>query len=400
MKHAFGFAPVHSTSLVRCHVATGLALALAAALSAQLGADQLISGTNVNVVGGPACATRSTTNCPFKVFGDVSVQRQNEGSMACSSRNPLTCLAAGNDYRLVNVPGVQDGKVTADAWLGVYWTRRGGATWRSTLLPGWKTDDPSFFDDSTQGQNSPIRGFQAAADATVRSGTHGLFYVSGIAFNRDDETGGAAAVQSGGEGKAGVQFVSVYVDDNNTSDADVPPRYINTSIVDSGTSGRFLDKPWITVDKPRGAGNSCTIPAGADARAQTIQSGTVYVAWATFLGSGNNPHSNVLVKKSTNCGVSWSTATKITESIPLSQSPVIAVNPVNGDVHVVWREFGLNGSADRILAAKSTNAAKSSGGRSKYSTLECRRRPRSQRRPSTSSRCRTRPDRSAHGSHQ
>ena len=195
----------------------------------------------------------------------------------------------------------------------------------------------------------------------MRSGTHGLFYISGIAFNRDDETGGATPVQSGGEGKAGVQFVSVYVDDNNTSNPDVPPRYINTSIVDSGTSGRFLDKPWITVDKPRDPGNSCTIPAGPNTPAQTIQSGTVYVAWATFLGSGNNPHSNVLVKKSTNCGVSWSTATKITESIPLSQSPVIAVNPVNGDIHVVWREFGLNGSADRILTAKSTNAAKSFG---------------------------------------
>ena len=94
---------------------------------------------------GPRAAGAEDPGCPFQVFGDVSIQRQNEGSMACSSRNPQTCLAAGNDYRLVNVPGVaSDGKVTADAWLGIFWSRNGGQAWRSTLLPGWKTDEASL----------------------------------------------------------------------------------------------------------------------------------------------------------------------------------------------------------------------------------------------------------------
>ena len=77
-----------------------------------------------------------------------------------------------------------------------------------------------------------------------------------------------------------------------------PPRYLLTSIVDSGTSGRFLDKPWIIADIPRGLA-TCTIPAGPNGvpAAQTIQSGMVYVAYATFLGSGNNPHSDVWVKQ-------------------------------------------------------------------------------------------------------
>jgi HYR domain-containing protein len=347
-------------TLVRIGAALALALTIASARELVLAADQIIGGTNINVVGGPACTKATDSNCPFQIYGDATVQRQNEGSIACSSRNPRTCLAAGNDYRLIGVPAGPDGKVTADAWLGLYWTRTAGATWRSTLLPGWTTSDTSFSDDTSSGLSTPIRGFQAAADATVRAGTHGLFYISGIAFNRDDESGGASAQQSGGEGKSGVQFVSVYVDDNNTSNPDVPPRYINTAIVDSGTNGRFLDKPWIAVDKPRGTGNVCTIPAGPKSipPAQTVLSGNVYVAWATFLGSGNNPHSDVWVKTSTNCGLSWSNATKVTESVPLSQSPIVAVNPNTGDVNIVWREFGQSGSPDRILTAKSTNFGK------------------------------------------
>src|SRR5439155_1770591 len=99
--------------------------------------------------------------CPFQIFGDVTVQRQNEGSIACSSRNPRTCLASGNDYRLIGLPTGPDGRVTADAWLGLFWTRTGGATWRSTLLPGWKTDDPNIVDNTPQGLNAAIRKNQA-----------------------------------------------------------------------------------------------------------------------------------------------------------------------------------------------------------------------------------------------
>ena len=343
---------------------TLLAAILAIALTMASRADaQLVAGPNSNVAGGPACSQAEDPSCPFQVFGDISIQRQNEGSMACSSRNPLTCLAAGNDYRLINVPGVADGKVTADAWLGLYWSRNGGQSWRSTLLPGWKTADPSFKDNTPQGAPgvNPIAGFEAAADPTLRAGTHGLFYLSGIAFNRAEETGTSSGngARAGGEGKSGVQFASVFIDDNDSSDPSKPPRYLRTAVVDAGTSGRFLDKPWLIADVPRGTA-TCTIPAGPNGvpAAQTIQTGMVYVAYATFLGSGNNPHSDIWVRSSNDCGASWSPGSKVTASVPLNQSPIIVVNPVNGSLYVVWREFGQNGSADRILMASSTNAAK------------------------------------------
>ena len=350
----------------RLFASWALALTLTA-IVAKPAAAQLVASPNVNVAGGPACLrSDEDPSCRAQVFGDVSMQRQNELSMACSSRNPQTCLAAGNDYRLIGVSGENDGKVTADAWMGIFWSRNAGQSWRSSLLPGWKTSDPRIGNDSTPegapAQN-PIAGFEAAADATVRAGTHGLFYVSGIAFNRADEANGTSSgLSSGGEGKSGVQFVATFIDDNNTSDPNVPPRFLRISIVDSGTSGRFLDKPWTIADVPRGNA-TCTIPAGpgGNPAAQNISAGVVYVAWATFLGSGNNPHSDIWVKNSRDCGETWSNATKLTSSIPLSQSPIIVLNPTNGNVHVVWREFGQGGSPDRILTASSTNEAKTFG---------------------------------------
>ena len=357
LRRGFGFIP----RAVRRRM---LAIVAITALYAVPADAQLVTGPNHNVVGGPACSQAQDASCPFQIFGDVSIQRQNEGSMACSSRNPLTCLAAGNDYRLIHVPGVADGKVTADAWLGIYWSRNGGQAWRSTLLPGWKTADPSFRDQTMEGSPAvnPIAGFEAAADPTVRAGTHGLFYVSGIAFNRSEEVAGASTTKAGGEGKSGVQFVSVFIDDNETSDPNRAPRYVRTALVDTGSSGRFLDKPWLIADIPRGQA-TCTIPGGPGGTpaAQTISTGLVYVAYATFLGSGNNPHSDIWVKTSNDCGASWVNSAKVTASIPLSQSPMIVLNPVNGAVHVLWREFGQSGSPDRILLASSSSGARAFG---------------------------------------
>jgi hypothetical protein len=348
-----------------------MVLAVGAALAsgmAQVGAQQLQSGANVNVVSGPACSNDSTSpfyniNCPAQVFGDLTVQRQNEGSMDCSSRNSANCLAAGNDYKLVGVAGMQDGKLTGDAWLGVFWTHDGGGTWRNSLLPGWKSSNANFYDKTTDGLNSPLKGLEAAADATVRAGTNGLFYVSGIAFNRAGETTSAAKVN----GKTGVQFVSLYIDDNNTTNPNIGPRYIRTVVIDSGTNGQALDKPWITVDIPRPGAGVCSIPGGSgpdgiagsadDVPLQTFPAGNVYVAYSTFLGQDpSNPHSSLWVKSSKDCGVTWSNATKISAGTTLVQSASMAVNPVNGNVVVSWREFGLNGAPDRIWSAKSTDA--------------------------------------------
>src|SRR5208282_5133857 len=90
------------------------------ALHSALYAQQV--GNNVNMVTG--------TQWPG---GDPFLQRQNEPSMAISSRNPLHIVAGDNDYRTVDLPGVSgEAEPNGDAWLGFFTSFDGGQTWTST----------------------------------------------------------------------------------------------------------------------------------------------------------------------------------------------------------------------------------------------------------------------------
>ncbi|HMF10176.1 MAG TPA: hypothetical protein VKJ00_13635, partial [Thermoanaerobaculia bacterium] len=171
-----------------------------------------VAGQNVNMVSG--------TKWPG---GDPFLQRQNEPSLAVSSRNPLHLLAGANDYRTVDLP-VSDtvpGSLSGDAWLGIFKSFDGGLTWESTLHPGYPQDK------SAQGMASPLKAYSAAADPTVRAGTNGLFYFSGIAFNRGTNIGGV--------------FVSTLLDANQKENGDATQgldtiKYLSTVVVDTGTS--------------------------------------------------------------------------------------------------------------------------------------------------------------------
>src|ERR1700741_3973410 len=173
---------------MRCvHWSIFLIILVAGSIAA---AQTPVAGPNVNMVSG--------TQWPG---GDPFLQRQNEPSVAVSTRNPLHLLAGANDYRPVGLPGLPAGEVTGDAWLGAFKTLDSGQTWFSLLVPGYPQDH------SPDGLASPLKGFDAAADPTVRAGTNGLFYYSGIVFNRAAQ--GASAV-----------FVARYIDNNNQENGD------------------------------------------------------------------------------------------------------------------------------------------------------------------------------------
>ena len=87
------------------------------------------AGQNINMVSG--------TLWPA---GDPYLQRQNEPSMAVSSRTPEHLMGGANDYRTVDIPNPEAPNILGDAWLGVYTTLDGGETWKSTLLPGYPQD--------------------------------------------------------------------------------------------------------------------------------------------------------------------------------------------------------------------------------------------------------------------
>src|SRR5580658_10843685 len=128
-----------------------------------------VAGQNVNMVSGTKWPT-----------GDPFLQRQNEPSMAVSTRNPMHILAGANDYRSVDLEQVLSGGAeTGDAWLGLFKSFDGGFTWQSTLLPGCP------YAVSQCADSGALKGtFQAAADPVVRAGTNGMFFYAGLAFDR------------------------------------------------------------------------------------------------------------------------------------------------------------------------------------------------------------------------
>src|SRR5215469_16957227 len=287
-------------------------------------------GQNVNMVSG--------TKWPG---GDPFLQRQNEPSLAVSTRNPVHLLAGANDYRSVDIPNPNSPDERGDAWLGVFKSFDGGATWGSTLLPGYPQDQ------SAAGLASPLHGFSTAADPIVRAGTNGLFYYSGIAFNRGTNQGQI--------------FVARFMDLNNQEGGDAsqsldPIRYINTMTVDTGTSGQFLDKPWLAVDIPRGTA-TCTIqvPQGGSTVAQTIPAGNVYVVWSRFTGSTST---KIMFSESQDCGATWSTPTKLSESNSINQGTTMAIDPKTGSISVAWRRFVTSSQPEVIVGLVTTNFGK------------------------------------------
>ena len=138
-----------------------------------------VAGRNVNMVSGGTFPG-----------GDPFLQKQNEPSLAMSTRNPCHLLAGANDYRAVNLPGLPGDAEIGDAWLGWYESTDCGATWYSTLVPGYPQDS------SPEGMASPVKGLSAGADPVVRSGAAGTFYYLFIAFNRGSNVGKLALARA------------------------------------------------------------------------------------------------------------------------------------------------------------------------------------------------------------
>src|SRR3954469_20319924 len=282
-----------------------------------------VPGQNINMVSG--------TQFPG---GDPYLQRQNEPSMAVSTRNPQHLFAGANDYRSVDIPIPPDSGVeTGDAWMGVFSSLDGGQTWNSTLLPGYPQDQTAV------GLASPLHAFSVATDPTVRAGTHGLFYYSGLVFNR------------GNNAPSGV-FVSTFQDQNNKGNG-TPVTYLNTTLIDTGTSGQFIDKPWIAVDVPR-PGTKVGV-ANCSIGGKNFTSGKAYVFYTVFSGSSQNPSSTIKEVYSADCGRTWAKPIKLSQALKLNQGTVAAIDPASGIVYVAWRQLASGNQPDSIQIAASSD---------------------------------------------
>ena len=311
----------------------GAAVAVAVAAATLL--DAQIPGRNVNMVSGRTLP-----------FGDPFLQRQNEPSIAASTRNPLHLLAGANDYRTVDLPGLPDSKEVGDAWMGLFTSTNGGATWTSTLMPGYPQDP-------TRGA-SPLGVYAAAADPVVRAGTNGLFYYSGIVFDRTTPNGPTP------NGKSAL-FVSRLIDNNNL-EAGNPIVFLDTKLVATNDGTAFIDKPWFVVDIPRTGAQTCTInttqpnPRGGApiTTTQTFAGGAAYAAYSVITGEGTEVRSQIYLSRSLDCGATWSAPQQISSSLdPINQGATLAIDPGSGALYLAWRRFTADGTDDSIMVTRS-----------------------------------------------
>jgi hypothetical protein len=280
--------------------------ALAATTAHVAGQNPLVPGANVNMVRGTAF-----------VDGDPYLQRQNEPSIAISTRNPCHLLAGANDYRTVDYPDptplpnegtapiAPNIQTPRDAWLGVFTSMDCGATWKSKLLPGHP------FDTSPEGQapGNPNRGYTSGADPVVRAGTNGLFFYAGLVFDRLDQSRSQI-------------FVARFIDNNHKERGDTI-EFVDANAVDNGDPDTFVDKPWVAVDRARAGAAMCNI------NGQQFPAGRVYAAWARFEGGG----ARIMLARSSDCGQTWQTQA-LSDTALVNQGASIAVAPHDGTVYV------------------------------------------------------------------
>ena len=310
--------------------AVALAFGLGGIVSAQQG------GVNISVL--PSLA--NPPNAPDGYLrSDQLAQKQVEGSLAFSTRNPLHGMAAFNDYRAVSIaehglgeqarfwsnplqwlaravfrtpqkPSVR--AAAPEAWVGTSFTYD-GITWSGGFVPGGP------FDNSPASLASPVRakGYQAATDPWVVSAPCGRFHVVFVPFTRFQ--GSAIAVAN-------------YVDNNNV-DGKHTIEYLGTTLIETGnnaTNGPFHDLPYAAVDPTRSTtGDACAY--------------NLYVTWTTFSG---NETTRVNFVRSADGGNSFA-KTYVSTPAKTNQRAVIAIDPRpgtpkttgGGTVYVGFRSF-------------------------------------------------------------
>ncbi len=257
--------------------------------------------------------------------------RQNEPAVAVDPRNPKVIVGSSNDYC-----GVfnSDGTFVLGlgiVWLGYYRSENGGASFVSSLVPGYPGDTSPY------AANAAVRT-AGAGDPVLAWDSHGRLYAG-------SESSGDIA----GTAKTfGDVWVATYENPAGTTGAATNDgkKFIRTVTVASGSAapnllGKFHDKTAIEVDR---TGGPCD--------------GTVYFAWARFTGNTPNGfNSSVYLVRSTDHGRTFSSPMKISQTVHDIQFPDISVTG-DGHVYVTYRQFAdvrSHQMSDAIAYNASTN---------------------------------------------
>jgi hypothetical protein len=255
--------------------------------------------------------------------------RQNEPTVALDPRNTSVMIASSNDYCGVYAftPPPQTPAATGPIWLGYYRSENGGASFQSSLVPGYPGDTSPY------AALAHIRT-ASSGDPVIAWDGHGRVFMG--AESSDDPAGTKKTF--------GDEWVAVF--DNPGGEAgntfNDGKRFVGSQIVVTGSSapnllGVFHDKTSIEADR---TGGSC------DAN--------VYFSWSRFNGNGSNA---IYFSRSTDHGASWSQPAKLTTSVRTVQDPDIAVTS-NGHVYVTFHQLVTNNEPEAVGYMKSTDCGK------------------------------------------
>ena len=255
----------------------------------------------------------------------VSHGRQNEPSVAIDPRNSSVILGSSNDYCGVYQPaGAAIQSAIGPIWLGYYRSQDGGATFRSSLVPGYPDDTSPY------AALAHIRT-ASSGDPVIAWDNHGNAY-----FGSESSADPAGTKKTFGD-------VWVARFDNpggpNGATENDGKRFRYSEVVANGSSapnllGKFNDKTAIEADR---SGSSCD--------------GNVYFAYSRFTGNGGVA---IYFSRSTDQGATWSSPKKLSSAGDV-QFPDISVTS-NGHVYVTWRTFmAKKHDTDSVQIAKSVD---------------------------------------------
>jgi hypothetical protein len=289
-----------------------------------------------NDTGGGYTSTYTlATGIPYTdpVLTECSIARgrQNEPAVAVDPRNTNVLLGSSNDYCGVYAftPPPQTPSPTGPIWLGYYRSENGGASFQSSLVPGYS------------GDTSPY-----AALAKIRTASAGDPVIAWDGHGRAFFGSESSADPAGSKKTFGDEWVAVFDNPDGESGNTINDgkRFRGMTMVAKGSSapnllGKFHDKTSIEADRTGG-------PCDAN----------VYFAWSRF--SGNAGDVAIYFVRSTDHGATWSSPMKLTAGTRVVQDPDIAVTG-NGHVYVTYHEFAFkNGQRDAVNYVKSTDCGR------------------------------------------
>jgi hypothetical protein len=254
--------------------------------------------------------------------------RQNEPADAIDPNDRQVILGSSNDYCGVYNRNDADGNPIAvgPIWEGYYRSENGGASFTSSLVPGYP-DDTSPYGQLAKQQ---VRTASSGDPVIAWDGEGRAFFGS---ESSDDPAGTPKT------------FGDVWVARFYPATTGLHPdgkRFVGTTVVARGSSapnllGKFNDKTAIEADH------------NLDGRCDN----NVYFSWSQFHGNAGGV--GIYFARSTDHGATF-TKQKLSQTISDVQFPDIAVTG-NDNVYVFFRSFasGRGPEGDAIYYVKSTN---------------------------------------------